>query len=146
MRPRPATRAGDGGAGDGPPGDGWAGERLSAWTGEGLRPLLGRMATAVAQARAELPRPPRFVVHRPEPAGVAVERARDGGWEVLGRPALRAVALSDLTNAEALAYAQGRLRRLGVDRALARAGARTGERVRIGEFEFEYQPDDDLAR
>ena len=138
--------AGDGGAGDGPPGDDWTGERFSALTGEGLRPLLGRMATAVAQARAELPRPPRFVVHRPEPAGVAIERARDGGWEVLGRPALRAVALSDLTNAEALAYAQGRLRRLGVDRALARAGARTGERVRIGEFEFEYQPDDDLAR
>jgi GTP-binding protein len=142
----PAGETSDGGAGDGPPGDDWTGERFSALTGEGLRPLLGRMATAVAQARAELPRPPRFVVHRPEPAGVAIERARDGGWEVLGRPALRAVALSDLTNAEALAYAQGRLRRLGVDRALARAGARTGERVRIGEFEFEYQPDDDLAR
>jgi len=89
-----------------------------------------------------VPRPPRFVVHRPEPSGVAVERAPDGGWQVLGRAAVRAVALSDLTNAEALAYAQGRLRRLGVDRALARAGARAGELVRIGEFEFEYQPDD----
>jgi GTPase len=146
-----AAAAGDGwrsdvGAGDGASGDDWAGERLSAWTGEGIRPLLGRMATTVAHARAELPRPPRFVVHRPEPAGIAVERARDGGWQVLGRPALRAVALSDLTNAEALTYAQGRLRRLGVDRALARAGVRTGDRVRIGEFEFEYQPDDDLAR
>ena len=59
---------------------------------------------------------------------------------------MRAVALSDLTNAEALAYAQGRLRRLGVDRALARAGARSGDRVRIGGFEFDYQPDDDMAR
>ncbi len=126
-------------------GDGWAGERLSAWTGEGLQPLLGRMATTVARAREELLRPPRFVVHRPQPAGIAVERAPDGGWEVLGRAALRAVALSDLTNAEALAYAQGRLRRLGVDRALARAGARGGDRVRIGGFEFEYQPDDDMA-
>jgi GTP-binding protein len=126
--------------------DGWVGERLSAWTGEGLQPLLGRMATAVAQAREELVRPPRFVVHRPQPAGIAVERTPDGGWAVLGRAAQRAVALSDLTNADALAYAQGRLRRLGVDRALARAGARGGDRVRIGGFEFEYQPDDDMAR
>jgi GTP-binding protein len=104
------------------------------------------MATVVGHAREELFRPPRFVVHRPQPAGVAVERASDGGWVVVGRPALRAVALSDLTNAEALAYAQGRLRRLGVDRALTRAGVRAGERVRIGDFEFEYQPDDDMTR
>jgi GTP-binding protein len=124
----------------------WSGERLSAVTGQGLRPLLGHMAVDVARARAELPRPARFVVHRPEPAGIAVQRSSDGGWEVRGRAAVRAVSLSDLTNAEALAYAQGRLHRLGVDRALARAGARTGERVRIGEFEFDYQPDDDMAR
>jgi GTP-binding protein len=124
----------------------WDGERLSALTGEGLRPLLGRMATLVGEARAELPRPTRYVVHRPEAAGVAVERSPDGGWLVLGRAAQRAVALSDLTNAEALAYAQGRLRGLGVDRALARAGARGGDRVRIAGFEFEYQPDDGLVQ
>ncbi len=125
--------------------EGWDGARLSALTGEGLRPLLGRMATLVDAARAELPRPSRFVVHRPEPSGIAVERAPDGGWQVLGRPALRAVALSDLTNVDALAYAQGRLRGLGVDRALARAGARAGDRVHIGGFEFDYEPDD-MAR
>ena len=60
---------------------------------------------------------------------------------VLGRPAERSVALSDLTNAEALSYAQGRLRRLGVDRALSRAGAREGDRVRIAGFSFDYTPD-----
>jgi GTP-binding protein len=124
----------------------WPGDRLSALTGEGLRPLLGRMAGLVTAARAELPAPARFVVHRPEPAGVAVERAPDGGWLVLGRPALRAVALSDLTNVDALAYAQRRLRDLGVDRALSRAGARMGDRVHIGGFEFDYQPDHQMER
>jgi GTP-binding protein len=74
-------------------------------------PLLGGMATIVGEARAELPRRDRFVVHRPEPTGVAVQRAPDGGGSCSGRAAQRAVALSDLTNAEALAYAQGRLRR-----------------------------------
>ncbi len=120
----------------------WTGERVSALTGAGLRRLLGAMAGLVEEARAERPRPPRFVVHRPEPAGVAVERHADGSWVVVGRSAARAVALSDLTIPEALAYAQGRLRSLGVDRALARAGARAGDRVHIGSFEFEYEPDD----
>ncbi len=120
----------------------WAGERLSAVSGEGLRPLLGRMATIVDEARAAQPAPSRFVVHRPVPAGVQVARDSSGsGWVVLGRAAERAVALSDLTIPEALAYAQGRLRGLGVDRALARAGARSGDVVRVGRFEFEYEPD-----
>ncbi len=119
----------------------WAGERFSAVTGEGVRPLVGQLATMVQAARAELPTRPRFVVHRPEPAGVGVERAPDGAWVVTGRPALRAVALSDLTNPEALAYAQARLRGLGVERALARAGVRPGDHVRIGGFEFDYEAD-----
>ena len=118
----------------------WSGDRISAATGEGVRKLVGRMAEAVEAARQELPVPRRYVVHRPEPGGVSVERDQAGGWVVLGRSALRAVALSDLTNADALAYAQGKLRGLGVDRALARAGARSGDRVRIGDFEFEYEP------
>ena len=60
---------------------------------------------------------------------------------VRGRPAERAVAVSDLTNAQALDYVQHRLRRLGVDRALSTAGAREGDVVRIGGFSFEYEPD-----
>jgi GTPase len=119
----------------------WAGPRISAVTGDGLRPLLGKMAEMVAQARAELGSPGRFVVHRPEPAGVSVERAPDGSWLVAGRAAERAVALSDITIPEALQYAQSRLRSLGVDRAMTRAGVRAGDLVRIGGFTFEYEPD-----
>ena len=54
---------------------------------------------------------------------------------------VRAVALSDLTNPEALDVARERLSRLGVDRALARAGARTGDVVHIGDFAFDYESD-----
>ena len=117
------------------------GRRISAVTGEGLRPFLGELAVMVGSARAALPRGETFVVHRPSDSGVVIERDTDGVFVVRGRPAERAVALSDLTNAEALAYAQQRLRRLGVDRALSRAGARQGDLVRVGAFEFEYEPD-----
>jgi GTP-binding protein len=119
----------------------WTGDRISALTGEGLRPLLGQAAQRVSQAREAQASDRTFVIHRPEPEGVAVDRDDDGAFVVHGRPAERAVALSDLTNAQALAYAQERLRRLGVDRALSRAGARSGDRVRIGAFEFDYEPD-----
>jgi GTP-binding protein len=118
----------------------WAGPRISAVTGAGLSPVLGRLAELVAGARAEVPAE-GFVVHRPAPEGVVVERGPDGAFVVRGRDAQRAVAVSDITNAEALAYVQHRLKRLGVDRALARAGAREGDVVHIGGFSFEYEPE-----
>jgi GTP-binding protein len=114
---------------------------ISARTGEGIDWLLGRLFQLVDEARAAQPRPRRLVVHRPPATGVLVERGTDGSLVVRGRQAERAVALSDLTDAGALAYAQGRLKRLGVDRALVKAGARPGEHVRIGRFEFDWEPD-----
>ena len=88
-----------------------------------------------------LPAPETFVVHRPEEEGVRIERGDDGAFRVHGRKAERAVAVTDLTNAQALAYVHKRLKRLGVDRALARAGAREGDVVRIGGLTFEFEPD-----
>ena len=119
--------------------------RVSAVTGEGIAALTGRLAGAVRAAR-EAQRPlAQFVVHRPVREGYEVRR-EGGGWVVEGREAVRAVALSDLTRADALAEAQRRLRRLGVDRALARAGAQPGDPVRIGGLVFDYAEDEDLAR
>ena len=85
-----------------------------------------------------------YVVHRPTPEGISVVRTDDGGFEVLGREARRAVALSDLTNPDAVAYAQRRLRELGVDKALARAGARDGDSVVIGTLSFDYDSADQM--
>jgi GTP-binding protein len=121
--------------------------RLSAVTGDGVDELVGRMATAVQRARADEPEATSFVVHRPVREGFAVERdSETGGWRVTGREAERAVALSDLTDADALAFAQGRLRRLGVDRALARAGVQEGDVVSIGSLSFEYHDDGAVRR
>jgi GTP-binding protein len=117
------------------------GDRISALTGDGLRPLVGRMVDLVVEERRNRPTSDSFTIHRPAPEGVAINRADDGSFVVLGRPAARAVAVSDITNAQALDYVQHRLKRLGVDKALARAGARPGDLVRIGGFTFEYEPD-----
>jgi GTP-binding protein len=121
----------------------WDGRSISAVTGEGIPELIATLGAQVTAARRAAVQSGRdtLVIHRPAPEGVMVERSADGAFVVRGRPALRAVALSDLSNAAALAYAQGRLRRLGVDKALSRAGARSGDLVRVGSFEFEYEPD-----
>jgi GTP-binding protein len=112
---------------------------ISAVAREGLEEFLGRLGTLIDEARAAEPAPEPYVVLRPEEQGFSVVRDPDGAWRVRGRMAERAVALADLTNTEAIAYVQQRLKRMGVERALARAGAREGDVVRIGDVELDYE-------
>jgi len=114
---------------------------ISAVTGEGLTELTGRLATLVRAARAAEPEPEAFVVHRPASEGISVEREPDGSFRVHGREAVRAVALSDLTDPGAQEVVRHRLRRLGLARALTRAGCREGDTVHIGDLAFEFEPD-----
>ncbi|MHB8464516.1 MAG: Obg family GTPase CgtA, partial [Acidimicrobiales bacterium] len=124
--------------------DAWAGSlRVSAVTGAGVRQVVGALAELVGDARREPSSTGAgVVIHRPVAEAVHVERAADGAFVVVGRPAERAVAVNDMTNADALAYVQHRLKRLGVDRALARAGAREGDLVHVGGFTFTYEADE----
>ncbi len=116
---------------------------VSAVTGEGVPELLRSCRIEVEAARGAEPEPESYVTLRPVPEGIRIGRRDDASFEVQGREAARAVALSDLTNPEALDVARQRLAQLGVDRALARAGARNGDVVHIGEMSFDYESDDD---
>ena len=139
---------GDGGdedAGDEAAGDVPIDLRISAVTGQNIPQLRGRLAEAVRAARATIAEPSQFIVHRPVREGYTVER-EGGGWVVEGREALRAVALSDLTRLDALDEAHRRLKSLGVNRALARAGAKPGDTVRIGGLVFDYEDDEGVPR
>ncbi|HEY8081045.1 MAG TPA: GTPase ObgE [Acidimicrobiales bacterium] len=113
---------------------------VSAVRGDNLPALLGRLVTLVSEARAleaeAVTAEPR--VHRPTSDEVVVLRQVDGSFEVAGRAAARAVGLSDLTNDEAVDELRRRLTRLGVDRALSRAGARDGDVVTIAGITFEW--------
>ncbi len=117
---------------------------ISAITGEGLRPLLHHLADVVERAERRAPDRQGFVLHRPVVESFEVHRT-DDGWLVEGVDAVRAVRFADLTNPQAGDLAARRLARLGVDDALAAAGAQPGDTVTIGELEFEWVPDDRLA-
>ena len=90
----------------------------------GLPRSSGRMADAVREARAAEPEPEAFVVHRPVRRGLPGRaRRRRQLPGASGRAAERAVALSDLTNLEALDYAHA-----PPEAARRRQGPRPGRR------------------
>jgi len=115
---------------------------ISSVTGLGIPALIGTLGTMVAEARTAEPEVTgNIVIHHPLPEGFSVERIEEGVYEVFGKVVERAVALNDVTTDEAADYIQDRLRKIGVDRAMARAGARDGDEVRIGELSFIWYRD-----
>ncbi|HSM43851.1 MAG TPA: GTPase ObgE [Acidimicrobiia bacterium] len=113
---------------------------VSAVTGEGLAEALHAIGDLADQAEREAPERRGFVLHRPLGPTFSITR-EEGGWRVEGRSVERAVGFADLTMLEAADMAARRLARLGVDEALAEAGARAGDEVRIGDIAFEFTPD-----
>ena len=116
---------------------------VSSVTGDGLNTLVGKLAQLVTQAReneAEAAQS-EIIVHRPLPEEIRIEKAGPNSWRVLGRPALRAVRFQDLTNDEALDEVVRRLKDLGVDRLLHRAGVHEGDEVTLGSLTFEWWRD-----
>lgn len=119
-------------------------ETISSVTGEGIEQLVAQLAGLVAQVRRQEAEQLEYavVVHKPLPDEIEIERSGATSWTVAGRPVLRAVRFQDLTDDEALAEIVRRLRDLGVDRLLNRAGAKDGDVVNIGALSFEWWRDD----
>jgi GTP-binding protein len=117
---------------------GWSHPVVSAVTGQGVRELVGRMATLVHSAREQTPESEGLVVIRPVAEGAIVERVAEHEFRLVGRDVERVVALNDVTTPEALAYIDTRLERLGALKLLTRAGVQEGDVVWIGDFSFEY--------
>ena len=120
---------------------------ISSATGAGLDGLLRSVFTAVPAVEerpAAVPDEPVFeaehAVYAPAgEQGFEIER-EDGAYRVRGRGIELLIARHDLTNLEALAYLEQRLKEFGVIAALERAGFEAGDEVRIGEEEFELDP------
>ena len=115
---------------------------VSALTGTGVAALEATLAGAVERVRAAEPARPshKLVRLRPDEEVVAVAREGDA-WRVRSDRALRLLERFDVNNPEALAYVQERLIAFGVEDALARAGARSGDEVRIGDLAFDFTPE-----
>ena len=117
--------------------------RVSSVTGEGIQTLKYELQNLVVEARNnDLVSGEEVIIHRPVPRGVSVVR-NGNSYIVKGRQAERAVALNDLTNIEALEYIQSTLEKIGVNKALKKAGIKPGDQVQIGGLSFDFMEDED---
>jgi GTP-binding protein len=123
---------------------GWPVYEVSAATHEGLKELTFALAEAVRAHRASQPAPEATrIVIRPtavDDAGFTVTLEDDGVYVVRGPRPERWVRQTNFDNDEAVGFLADRLARLGVEDALAKAGAEPGAPVRIGAREFDWQP------
>lgn len=111
---------------------------VSAATGEGVEALLDRVVEALASLPPPQPAPEEVVI-RPRPARDRRYIERQGGRFVVHWPrAERLAQMLRTRDRRAMAQFRWELERLGVSRALEQAGARPGDRVRIGPVELEW--------
>lgn len=125
---------------------GWPVFSVSAVARKGLSALTYALVDLVEQARAEQPEPePTRIVLTPksvDDSDFEIARAEDGVLSVIGNKPQRWVLQTDFDNEEAVGYLADRLAKIGVEKALAQAGAEPGCMVRIGDVEFEWEPTD----
>lgn len=124
---------------------------ISALTGEGVDSLKAAIATKVHELREEAKladdateRFDQVWEHRRLARDAAFEiiEEEQGAFRVAGKQVERMVVQTDWENEEAVSFLQHRLRRLGVDDALAEAGAVDGDEIRISGRAFEYESAD----
>lgn len=121
---------------------------VSAAAHEGLRELSFAMAEQVEATRAARPEPePSRIVLRPRQKGETpfeIVPLGDNTFRVRGTKPARWVRQTDFANEEAVGYLSDRLNRLGIEDALAGAGATEGAEVYIGDEEdsvvFDWDP------
>ncbi|MFG2496993.1 GTPase ObgE [Streptomyces sp. NPDC048441] len=121
---------------------------VSAIAHKGLKELSFALAEVVGAARAAKPKEEATrVVIRPkavDDTGFTVKLGDDDIYRVRGEKPERWVRQTDFSNDEAVGYLADRLNRLGVEEALMKAGARSGDGVAIGPEEnavvFDWEP------
>ena len=128
---------------------------VSAVSGTGMRELMlavGRMVRDIRSApsddeasEANVERYDRVweAARKRRDQAFTIETDPDGTLRVRGRAVERMVIQTDWDNDEAIVYLQHRFERLGLDDALAKAGARNGDVVRILGYELEFTGVDD---
>jgi len=113
---------------------------ISAATGQGVHELMAEAARVLKAATlGEERKEPARKVFRPKPRDAGIKVSKIDDVYVLSVPELeRIVAGAGASPSELRWQFNSQLARLGVDRALEKAGAKTGSKIRCGEMEWEW--------
>lgn len=114
---------------------------ISAASGQGMKDLMaavGKMLKEIHQEEKLVP--PVEKVFRPQPLEKTVVY-REGDIFVIKSSRLqRLLATLDWDNPEARAYMRRQMQKWGINRAIYQVGAKSGDKVRAGEKEWEFAP------
>jgi GTPase len=112
---------------------------VSVATRNGLEKLLDRIIDELSRADSHGSLEPHVTARETKvDAGFQIEAKGGGLFQLRGAFVERASAMLDPTLPEAIDRFQRTLKKIGVDKALLRAGAEDGDMVRCGSFEFEW--------
>jgi len=113
---------------------------ISAATGAGVKELVNTTYAAVLQARTEAQAVEQAEVvlkPRPRPNVLTVKVMKEGStFRIDGSQLERVANMTDLETEEGRAYFERALVRTGARRKLDKLGAKPGDRIRVGSFEF----------
>jgi GTP-binding protein len=115
---------------------------ISAATGQGVDELMKEVMRALkAEAERETDKDGPVRVYRPQPKAPRVSVSRSGEEYIVVAPGLERIKGGAGITADDLRWEISyQFKRLGIDKALAKAGARDGDKVRCGEFTWEWAP------
>ena len=116
---------------------------VSSVTGEGVEKLLYETSVLVKEERKNISETLEQSVKIYKPGSVdkvEVERISDRAWKLKSKKIERLVKMTDFLNEEAVDYLRDRLKQLGMDEHLQKAGAQAGDDVIIAKATFEFDP------
>jgi len=112
---------------------------ISAIKREGLKELLEETVKTLGKERSRIePEREKTIHYVYQPDFFITKEGRS--FVVAGRKVENLVAMTDFAQKEAVHRLAGILKKMGIERVLAQKGARRGDQVRIGEFEFTFVP------
>jgi GTP-binding protein len=115
---------------------------ISAATSEGVPVLLGRISEMLRDAKPPKPvieADDEFKVFRPQPKDAFAVTKEGDVFCVRGYAAEKLVAMTNLASDESRIYLKKRLARMGIAKALERAGLEVGDMVRFGKNQLEWE-------
>lgn len=115
---------------------------VSALTGKGVDELVLFLGGQVYEIRSALPKDAdtseaQYIFKPSSDQSFTISR-ENKGWRVSGETVERMVIMTDINNEEAVAFLQKKVAKMGLERALEKAGAGLGDEIYIAGATFEF--------
>lgn len=129
--------------------DGHAYFEVSAFDGRNIEGLMDYVAEVVSDLRLERLRAQEEdklkikqdweALRERRERGFEISRLEKHVWRIEGQQVERMIVQTDWENDEAIIFLQSRFKKIGLDDALAKAGALHGDEIRILDFAFDFE-------